>query len=135
MKRVISITLAVLMIAALFAACGSSNPAGKYVVKSVNGQTMEEAIKEQAGQSGVSVDDLLKQLNIDKVEDLITLELKSDGTAAMNVSLGGSSLEGTWKQDGESVEITLDGQSQKFTFKNNELSGSNGDQEYVFVKK
>ena len=135
MKRIISMTLVVLMIAALFAACGSSSPAGKYVVKSVNGQTIEEAMKEQAEQSGVNVDDMLKMLNIDNIEEMITLELKSDGNAVMKVSLGGTEMEGTWKQDGETVELTFDDQTQKFTFKNNELSATSGDEQYVFVKK
>ena len=135
MKRIISMTLVVLMIAALFAACGSSSPAGKYVVKSINGQTVEEAMKDQAEQSGINVDDMLKMLNIDKLEDLITIELKSDGAAVMKSSIGGTELTGTWKQDGETVELTLDDQTQKFTFKNNELSASDGEQQYVFVKK
>ncbi len=135
MKRIISMTLVVLMIAALFAACGSSSPAGKYVVKSINGQTVEEAMKDQAEQSGINVDDMLKMLNIDNIEELITIELKSDGAAVMKSSLGGTELTGTWKQDGETVELTLDDQTQKFTFKNNELSASDGDQQYVFVKK
>ena len=46
MKRVIALTMAVLMIAALLVACGG--PEGKYVVKSIDGKAVDEAIKESA---------------------------------------------------------------------------------------
>ena len=75
MKRLIAIALVVLMAVALLASCGSSgSPEGKYTVKSVGGQTVEEALEEMLG--GLDIDDVLKQMGIDSLDDYMTLELK-----------------------------------------------------------
>lgn len=140
MKRVISLALAVLMIAALLVACGgstSSDPVGKYIVKTIDGKTVEDALSESLGENGVasSIEDLLKMVGVDSVEDLITLEIKSDGTAALDFELFSSNMEGTWKQDGNKITITIDGDAAEFTMDGNELSSEMGDQKYVFIKK
>ncbi len=53
-------------------------------------------------------------------EDLMTLELKSDGTAVMTVKMGGEGMteEGTWKtneEDKTKVDITFDGDTETAT--------------------
>lgn len=138
MKRIISIALIALMVAALLTACGG--PDGKYVVKSIGGKAVDEVVKEQAEALGESADELLKQMNIDKAEELMVLELKSDGTAAMESGLTSSSMSGTWKQDGDKISITMKGalgeeETSVFTLEGNELSNDEGEQKYVFVKK
>lgn len=133
MKRVISIVLAVLMVAALLVACGG--PEGKYVVKSIGGKDVEEQLKAQAEASGVSYDELLKQMGVDKPEEIMTLELKSDGAAVMDIKMFGTKMEGTWKQNGEKIAITVEDETNEFTLKGNELISETGDQQYSFVKK
>ncbi len=133
MKRVIALTMAVLMIAALLVACGG--PEGKYVVKSIDGKTVDEAIKESAEAAGMSVDDMLKQMGINSVEEIVTLELKNDGTAVMEVKMFSTTKEGKWEKNGDKITITIDDQPANFTLKGNELHSEDGDQKYVFVKK
>ena len=135
MKRVISIAMAVLMIAALFVGCAGSGPAGKYVVKSIDGKTVDEMLDETAQSAGMSKEDLMKQMNITSAEEIITMELKDDGTATMVVNMLSSTKTGTWKQEGNTVAITIDGETSNFTLNGNELSNSEGEQTYVFVKK
>ena len=133
MKRVIALTMAVLMIAALLVACGG--PEGKYVVKSIDGKAVDEAIKESAEAAGMSVDDMLKQMGINSAEEIVTLELKSDSTAVMEVKMFSTTKEGKWEKNGDKITITIDDQPSNFTLKGNELHSEDGDQKYVFVKK
>ena len=137
MKRVISIVsiaLVVLMLAASLVACGG--PEGKYVVKSIDGKTVDEALKASAEAAGMSTDDFLKQVGVDKAEEVMTIELKSDKTAVFDIKMFSTKKEGTWTQEGDKVKITIDGQTESFTLKGNELSSDNSEEmNYVFVKK
>lgn len=133
MKRIIALGMTILLIAALLVGCGG--PEGKYVVKSIDGQSVEEALKSSADLSGMSVDDMLKQMGVDSAEEIVTLELKSDGTAVMEVKMFSTTKEGKWEKDGDKITITIDDQAAEFTLKGNELHSESGDQKYVFVKK
>lgn len=136
MKRVISITLVILMTAALLVGCGSSSgPEGSYVLKSMNGKNVEELFQSGAEAEGVSVEELLKSSGISKAEELITMELKSGGTAVMKEAIFGTTSNGTWKQDGSKIIVTIDGTDTAFTLSGNELSYSAEGQEYVLIKK
>jgi len=140
MKRIIALALAVLMAAAMFAACGgSSGPEGKYVVKSINGETpqdqLQKMVDEKTVESASSVEDLLKVFGVDSVEEIVTMELKSDGTAVMEAKMFSLSAEGTWEKDGDKINITIDGSTATFTLNGNELSNDQGDPKYVLVKK
>lgn len=132
--KVMAVVLVIAMLAAL-AACGSSGPEGKYVVKSINGQELNEALDAAAKEANMSADEYLKQLGVDKAEEMVTIELKSEGKAVMEAKMFGFSEEGTWKQDGDQITITLDGDSADFTLKGNELSNNSGEPKYVLVKK
>ena len=143
MKRVISLALAVLFIAALLVGCGDSSdggsvdPVGSYKIKTIDGKTVEDVLKaelESSGMGDMSLDKALELLGITSLDDYMTLELKSDGSAVMT-SMGGSS-NGTWKQDGSKVSVTFEGDTQEFKLSGNELSGTDSDgTEYVFEKK
>ena len=139
MKKVISIlsiALVVLMLAATLAACGGSgSPEGKYVVKSINGQSVSDAIKELAGQLSKTVEEFLELAGIGSAEEIYTLELKADGKAVMEAKMFSTTLEGTWKQNGDKIEITLDGETQAFTMNGKELSAEFEGEKIVFVKK
>ena len=134
MKRIISAVLVALMIAALLVGCGS-NPAGHYVVKSIDGKSVDEALQSSADAAGMSKEDYLKQLGVPSAEEIIVMDLKSDNTAVMEIKMFSTTKEGTWKQDGDKVTITIDNDGADFTFKGNELTSQTGDQQYVFVKK
>ena len=137
MKRFMSVVL-VAIVAVMLIGCGKSSgsPEGKYVVKTMDGKTLEETFKEEAGD--VDTEKLFKMLGIESFDDFLTLELKADGKASM-LAMGEDPDEGTWKQDGDKVTITVDDESNEFTFKGNELTGKfeeDGEtHEYVFVKK
>lgn len=139
MKKVVSIVsiaLVVLMLAATLAACGgSSSPEGKYVVKSINGLSVSDAIKELAGQLGKTVEEFLELAGIGSGEEIYTLELKADGKAVMEVKMFSTTVEGTWKQNGDKIELTIDGETRAFTMNGNELSAEFEGEKVVFVKK
>lgn len=143
MKRIISISLVVLMLAALLVGCGSSDsadPTGNYVVKSIDGKTIDEAFEEAAKAAGSINEAYLELLQIDKPEEIMTIAIKSDGTAVIGGAFVGTELSGTWKQDGDKVSITVTGatgetETSEFTFKDNELTSKEDDKVYVFVKK
>ncbi len=136
MKRIIAIALVAIMVLVVFASCGgSSDAAGKYTVKSVNGKSVEDAIKESLGEygEGLDIDTILSLAGIDSLEDYMTMELKSDGT--VESSMAGVSQTGTWSQSGNTVTITIDGDAQEFSFNGTELSASAEGIDYVFVRK
>ncbi|MBR0232088.1 MAG: hypothetical protein IJQ53_07685 [Clostridia bacterium] len=132
--RAIALALVVLTAIVCLAAC-STKPEGKYVLKTIDGQTPEEAVKKVAEALGISAEDFLKQAGIDKFEEIYTIELLADGKAKIVAGMFDSTIEGTWKQDGDKIIITADDQPATFTLKGKELETVDGEQKYVFVKK
>lgn len=137
MKRVISVILVSLMVAALFTGCGkSADIAGKYIVKTVNGETLEESFKKSLEEFGeYTLDDYLELIGLESLDDFMTIDLNADGTAQVSVAMEDEESKGTWKQSGDKVTITIDGEAVDFTIKGNELSAKLDDQDYVFIKK
>lgn len=72
---------------------------------------------------------------INSAEEFYTLELKADGTAVLEAKAFATTTEGTWKQNGDKIELTMEGETQVFTKNGNELSNDEGDQKFVFVKQ
>ena len=136
MKRIAVIALALIMVAALFSACSKAAPEGKYVVKSLGGKPVEEALKadlEDFGE-GMTLDDLLKTFGIKAAEEYMVMDFKSDGTIAFTVA-GEDPDNGTWKQDGSKITVTIDGDSLDMTLNGSEISATFDDQDVVFIKK
>ena len=132
MKRGIAILLALVMTVALLAGCGgSSDPTGRYVVKTIAGQPVEEYF---VSMLGGDVDLALQMFGISSFEEFMIIELKSDGSAVATLA-GEAPLTGTWIQEGDQITITIDGDPVTFTLKGNELSFQDDEQDYVFVKK
>ena len=143
MKRIISLTLAVLLIAALFAGCAGSkadSPVGTYVIKTINDKSVKDYFTEAFGaasEEGFDMSALLAMMGIDleHPEDLMQITLKEDGTVEFTSKLDeigeaeeGEEVEGeeketgTWKQDGDKIIISADGEDTELGYKNGELT-------------
>ena len=137
MKRIIALTMAVLMIAALLAGC--SGPEGKYVVKTIGGTEVKEALEQSLTQSGseMTLDEYMKKVDVESADEIITIELKSDGTAILATALYETKTEqeGKWEKNGDTIKITIENEVSEFTLKGNELTSQTGEPQYVFVKK
>ena len=135
-KRFAAIVLLVLLTAVLLAGCGGG-AAGKYVIKSMNGKTMEDLFREEAeaSEEEMTVEDFLKFFEIESLEEYLTLELKEDGTAVSKAAMDDEADTGTWKQEGNKITITIDNEPVEFTLNGRELSATMDGVKYVFVKK
>ena len=138
MKRIVSLTLVVLMIAALFVGCGSDSVPGTYKLKKINDKSIKEFYEEIAKAAGVDLSTM--GIDVNKMEDMITITLKDDGTAEMKGSFEMDEdaedqvATGTWTQDGDKVTITVDGKAQECTFKSGELTITESGMSMTFAK-
>ena len=127
MKRTISLILAVLLVAALFAGCELfGSPAGTYTLKTINGKTLREYYTESAKDYGIDVEKLLKLLGIDldHPEELMSIVLNEDGTVEYRAGLLGDAkvASGTWKQEGGKLILTLAGETKELDYKNGKIT-------------
>lgn len=126
MKRIVSLTLAVLLIAALFAGCGSSGVEGTYKLRKINDKPVKDFVADLASTTGQSEKEVLEAWEVNSVEELenvMTITLKSDNTFELKSTMDGEEENGTgtWKQEGEKVILTVDGEEQEFTIKDGML--------------
>ena len=136
-KFTIALILILALAVALLAGCGgSSDPTGRYVVKTIAGQPVEEYFVSMLGEyaEGIDASTYLQMFGISSFEEFMIIELKSDGSAVATLA-GEAPLTGTWIQEGDQITITIDGDPATFTLKGNELSFQDDEQDYVFVKK
>ena len=137
MKRFTAVMLAVLlMVLALVSCSKSSSAAGTYIVKTIGGQTVEEAFTEMLEQygDGTTLDDLLAMFGMESIDEFMVVELKEDGTAVLKMA-GEEDETGTWKEEGDKVTVTYGDEPTVFTRKGNELQFKEDGQDYVFIKK
>ena len=137
MKRFTAVMLAVLlMVLALVGCSKSSSAAGTYIVKTIGGQTVEEAFTEMLEQygDGTTLDDLLAMFGMESIDEFMVVELKEDGTAVLKMA-GEKDETGTWKEEGDKVTVTYGDEPTVFTRKGNELQFKEDGQDYVFIKK
>lgn len=114
-----SLTAVLLCFCFLFAGCGKV--AGTYKFESMT----------FAGQT-VKVGDEVAGLG-EMTEDYFVVELKEDGTATVN-EMGADAMEGTWKEDGDNVIITMRGVDQTFKKDGKKLVVTIGATEIVLKK-
>ena len=132
MKRTFSLILALLLVTLFAVSCGGgSSPVGEYVLKTVNGKTVEDYFKEQLGDEAAQY---LSMLNLKSFAEMFTLELKADGTASFS-EVGEADDSGKWELKGDKVIITADGETTELPFKNGELTLDVDGQTMVFKKK
>ena len=126
------------MIAALFVGCGSDSVPGTYKLKKINDKSIKEFYEEIAKAAGVDLSTM--GIDVNKMEDMITITLKDDGTAEMKGSFEMDEdaedqvATGTWTQDGDKVTITVDGKAQECTFKSGELTITESGMSMTFAK-
>ena len=139
MKRILPILLSLLLIFAFLSGCkktgGESKPSaeGTYILKTMNGETLEEQFQSMVDE-GMSMEDILSLFGITSVEEYFTLELKADGTL-LSLVAGEDPVSGTWKQEGDKILVDFDGEAVEMTLNGNEISFTEDDQAYVFIKK
>lgn len=124
MKKVLLIGLCLLVMTVLLTACGAG-PVGKFTTKSVDGMPVAEYIEEMGATP--------EMLEIGSAEELMTLDIREDGTFTATMS-GADPKEGTWKQEGGKVELTADGVTEEFTLSGDELAYKVDDTDLVLVK-
>lgn len=128
MKRILSLLLAVLLAAALFAGCGLlGSPEGTYTVQTINGKSVKDYYTTVAKEEyGVDLTGLLSLLGIDleHPEELMSIVLKEDGTAEYRSGLLGDAkvASGTWKQEGGKLTLTLAGETKELDYRNGKIT-------------
>ena len=138
MKRLVSLTLAILLLAALFVGCDSAPSAeGCYVIKTINGMDVATYLAKSMGKSSLSgweLSEALRILGAPSLEEAFTLELKPDKTCVgKGIDKNGLSqtLYGRWSQSGSTIEFN----NGKGTFKDGELTLKWDDRELVMIRK
>ena len=67
MKRIVSLTLVILMVAALFVGCGSSDSVdGTYKLKAIDGKNVKEYFTAIAEKGGQTLQTVLEYMGIDE---------------------------------------------------------------------
>ena len=132
MKRIISLLLVTLLVAALFVGCSKSDPVGTY---KIDLDSMIEAKKKESDKtkdmSNEEIKDLMKQAGIS--EDAFGLEIKDDGKFTLEYA--GEKEEGTWKLDGSKITLTVDNDPLECDYEDGKITMDMGGTTLVFVKK
>lgn len=133
MKRTISLILVALLVAALFVGCSKSDPVGTY---KIDMDSLVEAMKDSDEAKDMS-DDQIKSLmkTIGITEDSMSLEIKKDGTFVLDLS--GDKTEGTWKQNGSKLTLTVENEPIDADFSDGKITMESEEigMKLVFVKK
>lgn len=120
MKKILAVALVLVFALTVFASCGGGGVAGTYKLKSMMGMEISALAALYGGDAS-------------EIEDMMSLVLKEDGTGSI-VSDGDTSSF-TWTQSGNTLTMTVDGESQDCTISGNEITMSQDGVEVVFVKK
>ncbi len=126
MKRTLSLILAALLIAGLFVGCGLlGSPEGTYTVQTINGKSVKEYFSAAAEDYGLDLSKMLLMLGIDldHPEELMSIELKEDGTVEYKSGLLGDAKvgSGTWKKEDGKIILTLVGETKEIEYKNGKM--------------
>ena len=132
MKRIISLILVTLLVAALFVGCSKSDPVGTY---KIDMDSMIEAKKKESDKtkdmSNEEIKDLMKQAGIS--EDAFGLEIKDDGKFTLEYA--GDKEEGTWKLAGSTLTLTVDNDPLECDYEDGKITMDMGGTTLIFVKK
>ncbi len=134
MKRIATLSLVFLFIFALVTGCAgstSSSAVGTYVTKSVNGVAVDDYFKQELGDD---INDMLEMLGVESFSEFLVMELKADGTAVIT-SMAEDPETASWKQEGNKLIITADGEPQDCTINGNEIAIDLEGEQIVLIKK
>ena len=135
MKRFAASALLILLSVSLLISCGKQNPEGKYVVKSIDGKTIEQVLTGGLEEAGLNLQVYMDLIGITSVDEYMVMELKPGGIATMDMPMLKEPLVGTWEWKGEKLLIDLQEYPAEFSFRGGELVATLGTHYYVFVKK
>lgn len=132
MKRIISLILVALLVAALFVGCSKSDPVGTY---KIDMDSMIEATKKESDKAKDMSDEEIKDLlkTVGMTEDSMSLEIKKDGTFVLDLS--GDKTEGKWKLDGSKITLTVDNDPLECDYEDGKITMDMGGTTLIFVKK
>ena len=119
-KKFLAITMIAAMMLGLVACGGGSSISGTFKVASVDGKTVEDTVKEYT-------------MSASDIEDLMVLEFGSGDS--VTVKSAGESKTGTYKLDGDKLSITVDNETEDFTYSNNEITMESDGSKIVLKKK
>ena len=112
----------------------SSDVAGTYVVKTVDGLTVEEVLSDELEENLMTMEDYLDLFEINAPEEIFVIELKADGSAKGTVAGEGSGY-GDWTLDGDTLTITLDDEPMDCVLNGNEITFEIDGQVWVLIKR
>lgn len=148
MKRIVSLTLVVIMVAALFVGCGASKPEGTYKVKTINDKepmtAIKDMIKDELGDAATDekieeyVGSYLQLFGVtaETISDFMVMTFENDNVTMKSPD---GETKGTWKLDGEKLSITYtdednETKTDEYTFKGGEISGGDDGFSLVLAK-
>ena len=103
----------------ILSACGGNSVVGKWKPDKVETDGMSVSFEELTAAIGIQLD--------------VEFEFMSDGKAVATIM--NESTEGTYKLDGNKVELTLDGETQTLELKNKTLTFISDEIKFTLVKK
>lgn len=116
MKRMVSMVLAILLLATLFAGCAPALEA-TYKLKKINGMSVREFLAQ--------FDAEITEESVRQLENRVDLTLNKDGSIdSVGEVLAG---KGTWTREGDKVTLVIGGATKVCTFKKGELTFEDGD--------
>ena len=124
-KKFLAITMIAAMMLGLVACGGGSSISGTFKVASVDGKTVEDTVKEYEA-AGLT-------MSASDIEDLMVIEFGSGDS--VTVKSAGESKTGTYKLDGDKLSITVDNETEDFTYSNNEITMESDGSKIVLKKK
>ena len=124
-KKLLAITMVAAMMLGLVACGGGKSISGTFKVSSVDGKSVEDTIKE-AEAAGLT-------MSASDIEDLMVIEFGSGDS--VTVKSAGESKSGTYKLDGETLSITIDNETENFTYSGDEISMDADGSKIVLKKK
>ena len=120
MKKVIATIFMLTTLMILCVGCGK-DVSGNYKLSSLGGTSVED-LQKTYDEMGININ----------VSEMITIELKSDGTFTMKADTETES--GTYEVDGEKISLTVDNETESGTIKGDTLTIGSGSEEMVFKK-
>ncbi len=124
MKKIISLVLVLLFVAAMTAGCKSESGelAGTYKISEFHGKSVLEYFGDQAESAGKTLEEYLAMYGAteETADEYLVLTLTSDGVAEM-CSFGVPELPGTWLRDGNTLKVTFNRITQAFTIDGDDL--------------